>query len=300
MKRQSYQITPFLWLSIAMVLTLCMVASVSAGGGMDMQGKVEVREISGIKVHTYISPEDSNLNATHVIETAQKLVIIDAQFLVPYAMEFRKYVDSLNKEIDRVIISHGHPDHIWGLDAAFADTQVYALAYTINDIKKKAPGLLAARKPKMGDLAPEKIMVPQHTIEPGTQDISGVTYIFESFTGGDDKVQLVVKLPQLKVAFMQDVVYNKTHFFTAADLDDWIATLQKEKSAGGYDIIMAGHGVPTDPSVFDESIAYLSDAKAILANAKDGEDFAARLQEKYPAYKGGLHKLSGSILFKKK
>ena len=41
------------------------------------------------KVHTYIAPCDAN--ATHIIESANALVLIDGQMLVPFATEFRTY-----------------------------------------------------------------------------------------------------------------------------------------------------------------------------------------------------------------
>ena len=94
-------------------------------------------------------------------------MIFDAQFLVPYATEARAYVDSLNKPIDRIIITHSHPDHFYGMTAAFADIPGYALAKTKAVITNIGPKMLANNKKNMGDLVPDKVVAPTNEIEPG-------------------------------------------------------------------------------------------------------------------------------------
>ncbi|MBI4650363.1 MBL fold metallo-hydrolase, partial [Candidatus Desantisbacteria bacterium] len=61
-----------------------------------------------------MSPLKGQLVCSHIIESENKLVIIDTLLLRPYAERLRKYADSLNKPIERVIITHFHPDHWLG------------------------------------------------------------------------------------------------------------------------------------------------------------------------------------------
>ena len=44
-----------------------------------------VKQAGGVRLHTFVSSfEYSNIaNATHIIETANQLVLVDSQFLVP-------------------------------------------------------------------------------------------------------------------------------------------------------------------------------------------------------------------------
>lgn len=58
------------------------------------------------------------------------IVLVDGQFLVSCARAFRDYADSLGKPIDRLYVSHRHPDHWFGLGAAFSDVTIYALPET--------------------------------------------------------------------------------------------------------------------------------------------------------------------------
>ncbi len=265
-----------------------------------MKGTVKVLDRDKIKIHVYISPEESNLNATYAIESKNRLVLVDAQFLVPYAQEYRQYIDGLKKPIDRMIISHSHPDHYWGLAAAFGDVETFALKSTIAAIRTNGPGLLEARKSKMGALAPSRIIVPANVLEPGTIIIDGVTYLFEHYTDGEDTDQLVIKLPDQKVIIVQDLAYNKVHLFTAAKLDPWIRILETFQALVGFDTVLVGHGEPADTRIFAANIDYLQNCKAVLESATNAKDFAAQLTQKYPEYRGRLHHLSGSILFSKK
>ncbi len=40
-----------------------------------------VKDFQGVKIHTFVSPYAYAANATHIIETANELVIVDTQFI---------------------------------------------------------------------------------------------------------------------------------------------------------------------------------------------------------------------------
>ncbi len=160
--------------------------------------------------------------------------------------------------------------------------------------------MLERMRPRLGEAAPEKVVVPTEVIEPGTATIDGVQYEFERLIDGEAEEQLVIKLPDLGVLIVQDLVYNKAHLFSAANREGWISILEELQALEGYDVVLAGHGGPADKSVLTGNIAYLQDVTAMLGSVENAENFVAQLEEKYPDYRGGLHKLSASILFPKK
>src|SRR5579871_4514970 len=94
------------------------------------------KKVGDVRLHTFVAGfnEDNIANATHIIESRNALVLIDSQFLAPYATQFREYADSLQKPIDRLYLSHRHPDHWFGLGTAFTDIAIYALQETIDFI----------------------------------------------------------------------------------------------------------------------------------------------------------------------
>jgi glyoxylase-like metal-dependent hydrolase (beta-lactamase superfamily II) len=95
-----------------------------------MKGKVTINDRGKAKIHTYaFSPLNST---THIIETADGLVVVDAQMTLSDTNEAIAYVRSLTKPIRRLIVSHSHPDHWLGLgewgdapSAAIADVKTY-------------------------------------------------------------------------------------------------------------------------------------------------------------------------------
>ena len=42
---------------------------------------ITIKAFKNYKIHTFTSPEETGLDNTHIIETQNKLIIIDAQFL---------------------------------------------------------------------------------------------------------------------------------------------------------------------------------------------------------------------------
>ncbi len=54
-----------------------------------MKGMVKILERNGIRIHSYVSPGNSAKVTSHIVEGPTRLVIFDAQFLVPYAKEAR-------------------------------------------------------------------------------------------------------------------------------------------------------------------------------------------------------------------
>src|SRR5689334_9353420 len=79
-----------------------------------MQGTVSIIGADSVRVHSYVSPSDSFQVTTQIIETPQRLIAIDAQYTQAYADEVVQYARSLGKPLDRLIISHAHPDHYQG------------------------------------------------------------------------------------------------------------------------------------------------------------------------------------------
>ncbi len=264
----------------------------------DLAGTVFVADRGAAKIHTYVSPPDTNANATHIIESENSLVLVDAQFFVPFAQEFRNYVDGLGKPIDRIIISHSHPDHYWGLSTAFADVPAYALAETIAAIEEMGVETLEMQKSDLGDLAPDAIRVPDNTIAAGTEVIDGITYEIKHYTDAEDTDQLVIELPDLSAIIVQDLVYNDVHLFTAANLENWVAHLAELKGLSQFTLGLAGHGTPfEDTTTYDDVIGYLQTAGEILGSAESMDDYITAIAEAYPDYQGNLHELSAAFLF---
>ncbi|WP_201779960.1 MBL fold metallo-hydrolase [Lentzea aerocolonigenes] len=243
------------------------------------------KQTGDVRIHSFVSSfAYSNIaNATHVIETKNKLVLVDAQFLVPYARAFRDYADGLGKPIDRLYVSHRHPDHWFGLGAAFSDVSTYALAETMSFIKEHGEDSLSDHW-KLGNLVPDRVVVPEQVVSPGDETIDGVRYVFDLVTDTETDFHLTIKLPELGVYFTQDLVYSGTHLYLSKDMGHWIQVLQ-EMLLEDYELFLPGHGLPADKNEIARNIEYLLAARQAIGDGLTGDAFKSFLLQRYPERK---------------
>jgi len=245
-----------------------------------MQGTITVIEKGPVRIHSYLAPDDSLGVTTQLIETPSRIVAVDGQFALASADEVVDYVRGLGKPIDRLIISHAHPDHYQG--AARFGAPVHALPETI-------AGIIAMgdKTDPAGTAIPVADMTPTVEITPGTEVIDGIPFGFEHVTGGEIHDTLVVKLPQQGVLVAQDLVYNHTHLWLLdKDFDGWQANLDRFAAEPEYDTILAGHGAPTGTGVWAEIGAYLDAGRELLGD--DGAAYKKAITERFPSYRGEL------------
>jgi glyoxylase-like metal-dependent hydrolase (beta-lactamase superfamily II) len=264
-----------------------------------MKGKVTINDRGKAKIHTYaFSPLNST---THIIETADGLVVVDAQMTLSDTNEAIAYVRSLNKPIRRLIVSHSHPDHWLGLgewgdapSAAIADVKTYLNgekgAALYQGFKEGIPPyrkLGAALSDKQGSIANEL---------PESEKLIGLDFLYEKVVDGEADTQLLIKLPELKTLIVQDLVFNNSHHFIgqnrlAADalptFDGWIGTMRRIKSENpNTELVLVGHGAPTSLVAIDETIAYLVKAKEMFQKAKDGAELKQLMEAAFPGLDG--------------
>lgn len=241
----------------------------------------------GPRVHTYVSPVEVGANATHVIEGREAVVVFDSQWFADYARDFRAYVDSLGKPIERVLITHGHLDHYLGLSAAFRDVEVYALAETRGIIEDEGPYLFENFGPDFGYADIESLIVPRNVLAEGELIIDGVGYRIESVEDTESEQGMLVEFTDRALWLVGDLVYNDVHLFIEdrARVDPWIAALEEfaDRAAG---LILAGHGQPGGLETVAFNLEYLRTAREALAEAGDGPAYRDAMVAAYPELGG--------------
>lgn len=243
---------------------------------------VIAHQAGDVRIHTFISAYtgDNIANATHIVESENVLVLVDGQFLAPYARQFRAYADSLNKPIDRLYLSHRHPDHWFGLGYAFADVAIHALPETISFLEEHGEDSRQDHW-KLGRLAPETVVIPTHSISPGEEHIDGIKYVFDCVVDTEIDFLLTIGLPDLGVFIAQDLLYSGTHLYLTQHMAHWIGVLQR-LLLSDYDLFLAGHGVPAGKAEIAGNIEYLSAALAAVGEGLTGEAFKHFLLQRYP------------------
>ncbi len=252
--------------------------------------KITKLKKKGITLHCATSPEEGEMVNSQILETSKSLIIIDTPLLKPYGDEFKEYVNSLNKRIDRVLTTHSHPDH-WFCLGYFDNVPKYAFQETIDEITGMKDMVVGYHTQIHGELMPENIIIPDLPIEESEIEIDGVKLTLHKFLFVEDNCLLVVELSDHDMLLAQDLVYNKTHMYIATKnsdgsfaVDNWTKTLKEfeEKNIG---TIIPGHGEITDSSVFSECIEYLNHSLKSITDAEDGDDYIKAVTEKYPDYR---------------
>lgn len=259
---------------------------------MKMLGQTFVSRLGGCTLHTYMAPEDGEMVCSHIVETPRSLVIVDVQLLDAYAREVRAYADGLGKPIDRVIVTHAHPDHWMGLDR-FADRPTYALPEVITELDQRADWWLKTKRQQVGDRVTGRKVLPSLEVREGVEDVDGVRFRFRGESGGESSATLLIDLPRESLLLAQDLVYNKVHLFFGElrgpnrDIqcfDDWTRQL-RELQREDYAKVAAGHGEPTDASAFGVAIEYLTEVRSMLTGTRDFVELKRRIVERYPEYR---------------
>jgi glyoxylase-like metal-dependent hydrolase (beta-lactamase superfamily II) len=255
-------------------------------------GAVDIFRLGTVTLHSYCSPVDGEFVRSQLIETRRSLVVVDVQLLRRYARELRGYADALGKPIERVVLTHWHPDHWFGVEA-FADRPLFALQDVIDELTAMGDWWIGFRKPEFGDAILDEKVVPTNAIPEGIDSIDGVQVGFRRVSQAEGPVNLVVDLPASRILIAQDLVYNRVYPFvgelhgpdrTVRCFPGWIAAL-RDLQRRTYDLVLPGHGEPTSAGVLAEMIDCLAAIETILVTSPDADTFKTRVKEQFPGYR---------------
>jgi glyoxylase-like metal-dependent hydrolase (beta-lactamase superfamily II) len=251
-----------------------------------MLGKITTTSNKGINVHTYTAPDDGWHVNSHIVELADQLFVIDAQYTLPYAREVVSYAQSLSKQISRLYITHYHPDHLLGAVAFRAP--IFALAEVKAKIDAVGDRVAAEEHEKRGEIVAAHAERPNRVVIPGIETIAGTRLEFSRLENAETENALTVGLPDHGILVTQDLIYHDTHVFVAERaFDTWAAAIRAHRNLP-YNRILPGHGEPGGAGLYDSMLNYLSVAQEELSQAKDGADLKRRLVAAFPEYCGQL------------
>ncbi|MFZ4808689.1 MAG: MBL fold metallo-hydrolase, partial [Hyphomicrobiaceae bacterium] len=163
-------------------------------------GQVFLTEKGGVRLHTYLADPKGALVTSHVIEGASSLVVVDGQFQPHAALELKVYVESLGKPVRRLIVSHQHPDHWFGIHH-FRKMGVHAGPMTAKFLSENAANVVAERKADSS--APDVAA----TLAEGSETIDGIALRYRLVLNTEAPENLVVEVPAVGAAIVQDIVY---------------------------------------------------------------------------------------------
>ena len=251
-------------------------------------GEVVVHETSSATIHTLVSGVDGVMTATHVIEGPTALVIVDTHLLRADARALRAYADALGKPIERVIVTHGHPDHYFGIES-FTDVPVYATENTQRHMQQRHRAHHRGHVERVGDAVTDEVEFPTETLVEGELVIDGIRYEIGEMPNLEDVWQTVIALPDEGVLIVQDLAASGTHLFLGGKrFERWAGRLRTLAEDESIDRVLIGHGLPGDRSVLTECAAYLDEAAIIYEGASDADAWIEAMQARWPDHDGLL------------
>lgn len=237
-----------------------------------------------LKVHTFTAPEKGWQVNSHIIELPSQLLVIDSQYLLPYAREVVAYAGQLQKPIARLYISHYHPDHLLG--AVAFSVPIYALAQVSAKIAAVGDRVAREEHEKFGDDVPAHAERPTCVVVAGVETIDTVPVDFIHVQHAETQDALMVGLPEQRILITQDLVYNRVHAMVGEKaFNTWHAVLEEKKSLV-YDKVLPGHGSPGGKELYEKMQRYLSTAREIYSQSRDGDDMKAKMIRAFPDYGG--------------
>ncbi len=287
-----------------------IVSARSLGGGALAQGLVPMKhgsmavtEFKNSKIHSYQSPNLTGCVTTHIIETPERLIIVDGQRSVIYGQEIRDYAKTLGKPVDRMIISHLHPDHWFGA-YQFRDVPIHSLKQTQGEIDQLGEFFIEISIPTLGDHVPPEKVVPDTLITDGSSEtIDGVTLEFKHVKDAESDNMLTIYLPEEKVLIAQDLLYNNCHLFCGhGNFQGWQKSLKDMRNDTSFDLVLPGHGanVGSRQSI-DDALIYLEFVESTYAKVSTGDELKSAIIERYPSYlAASLVDIQNLFLFPKK
>lgn len=250
-----------------------------------MKGKIFTNQIKDIILHTYVSTEESFQVTTHILETPEALIIIDVQFLIPFAEEVKKYIISLSKKVECVLISHSHPDHWLGIEV-FKEYKISALPKVSEEISSFGDSIIEqVSRVHPGNIS-TKAIIPKPDLLVGKNKIAGITMEIKEYCDAEGSIHMLLYLPDYEILIAQDLVYNKVHLFLGNNhLKNWIKIIKELKQYDNCNLILAGHGEPSTQEVYDEMLDYINKAKSILISNGNKDDLKKFLCFLFPDFK---------------
>lgn len=251
----------------------------------DTLGILTTTKVADTYVHLYHSTSGAQVNS-YAIESRNKIVIVDALHFQSRGEEMRNFANFLEKDIERVLVSHAHADHYMAL-GNFKDLPTYATSDAITNIANEGEATRLFRislgEPFLSEY-PDSVTIPENVVETSFT-VDDIKYETFNFINTEAKDQMLLKIPSLKMIHTADLVTIGGHQILI-DPEQIINAIQyiKALEGEGYTTLLTGHNGMEDMSVLDPVLQYLYTAKSILDTNPTAADYQTQIEAAYPSY----------------
>lgn len=114
-------------------------------------------------------------------------------------------MSGINKPIERIIISHSHPDHWFG-NELFKDHKISALQEARSILEQAGDAIITNYQflNENGPLVPTAKTLPNFTLNEGLFALDGVEFSVIKFTDSEDSIIAAIEIPKENVLIAQE------------------------------------------------------------------------------------------------
>jgi glyoxylase-like metal-dependent hydrolase (beta-lactamase superfamily II) len=210
------------------------------------------------RIHTYAAAEAGLFVNSYLVETAEGVVLIDANLLLSDIRALAARIAALHKPLLGVLVTHAHPDHFNGLPVLAGDeVPVYAAADVADTIARIADAKRAQWQPVYGDEWPDRHRVPERRLSTGdVVELGGLRFVVGAVGAAESHADSYFMLDDR--AFIGDLAFHDTHPYTAdGHTGSWLAALDTLTGVLDGATLYPGHGTPGDVGMLADQRRYL-------------------------------------------
>ena len=217
------------------------------------------------------------------VSGAREAVLIDALLTFDEAKRAAEWIRSKGKKLTTIYITHGHGDHIFGLNtllAAFPDARAVTRADVFPSVQGQfTPAFLSLWRSMFPGQIPDRPVMPE-PLDGDVLELEGRELHLINVGQSDTYPTTIVHIPDLESVVAGDVAYNRIHMWLAQTDHDarlaWIASIDKIAALKPR-LVVAGHKAPgTRDDDLDEIIG---GSKQYIADFDEAERESASPQE---------------------